>query len=66
MLDQGYITEAEYQKAINEELKFAESNKRTAENASNQPYFIDQVVKDVKRDLMAQGYSERSGHKNDL
>jgi len=48
MLDQGYITEAEYQKAINEELKFAESNKRTAENASNQPYFIDQVVKDVK------------------
>lgn len=58
MLDQGYITQTEYNSALNEELKFADSNKRTSEYVSNQPYFIDQVVKDVKRDLMTMGYSE--------
>lgn len=58
MLDQGYITQEEYDKAINEELHFAESNKRTSEFVSNQPYFIDQVVTDVKNDLIKLGYSE--------
>lgn len=58
MSAQGYITQSEYDNAVKEDLKFAESNKRSAEVVSNQPYFIDQVVKDVKRDLMAKGYSE--------
>ena len=58
MLDQEKITQAEYNKAIKEELHFAESNKRSSESASNQPYFIDQVVIDVKNDLIKLGYSE--------
>lgn len=58
MLDQEFITPAEYQSALDEELKFADSNKRSSEFVSNQPYFIDQVVKDVKKDLMELGYSE--------
>lgn len=58
MLDQGYISQKEYDEAINEELQFADSNKRDENITSNQSYFIDQVVYDVKKDLMAKGYPE--------
>lgn len=58
MLIQEKITQEEYDKAVKEELLFAESNKRSSESASNQPYFIDQVVIDVKNDLIKLGYSE--------
>ena len=58
MLDQEYITKKEYDTAIIEELQFAMSNRQNSET-SNQSYFVDQVVYDVKRDLMAKGYSEK-------
>ncbi|NLD49427.1 MAG: PBP1A family penicillin-binding protein [Clostridiaceae bacterium] len=58
MLEQEYISQKEYDEAIEEELKFADSNKRDENFTSNQSYFIDQVVYDVKKDLMAKGYSE--------
>lgn len=58
MLNQGYITQKEYDEAINQELVFADFNKRSAEVTSNQPYFVDQVIRDIKKDLMEKGYSE--------
>jgi len=58
MLELGYITQQEYDEAINQELVFAESNKRNDKTASTQPYFVDQVILDVKKDLMAIGYTE--------
>lgn len=58
MLELNYITQEEYDEAINQELVFAESNKRNDKVASTQPYFVDQVILDVKKDLMAIGYTE--------
>ncbi|NLL05760.1 MAG: PBP1A family penicillin-binding protein [Clostridiaceae bacterium] len=57
MLDLGFINQKEYDDAIKEELVFAES-KRTEKIISTQPYFVDQVILDVKKDLMAIGYTE--------
>lgn len=58
MLDLNFINQKEYDEAINQELVFAESNKRNDKATSTQPYFVDQVILDVKRDLMALGYTE--------
>lgn len=58
MLDSNKITQQEYDEAVNQELVFAEANRNKDKVASNQPYFVDQVILDVKRDLMAAGYSE--------
>ncbi|WP_027622209.1 transglycosylase domain-containing protein [Acetivibrio clariflavus] len=58
MLELNFITQQEYDEAIKQELVFAESNKRNDKATSTQPYFVDQVILDVKRDLMAIGYTE--------
>jgi penicillin-binding protein 1A len=52
-----YITEEEYQSALNEELQYAIKNNDSNANATVQSYFVDQVVTDVRKDLMAKGYS---------
>ncbi|OPZ93287.1 MAG: Penicillin-binding protein 1A [Firmicutes bacterium ADurb.Bin419] len=58
MLDLEFISQKEYADAVKQEIVFAESNKRNKEVTTNQPYFVDQVILDVKRDLMAIGYTE--------
>lgn len=58
MLDNNKIKKQEYDEAVKQELVFAESNRLKDKVASNQPYFVDQVILDVKKDLMAAGYSE--------
>ncbi len=58
MLDLEFISQKEYDDAVKQEIVFAESNKRNKEVTTNQPYFVDQVILDVKRDLMASGYTE--------
>ncbi|NMB33281.1 MAG: PBP1A family penicillin-binding protein [Clostridium sp.] len=58
MLEQGYISQGEYDTAIKEELNFADINANASAFENNQPYFIDQVVIDIKNDLMKMGYSE--------
>ncbi|HOQ02003.1 MAG TPA: transglycosylase domain-containing protein [Acetivibrio clariflavus] len=58
MLELNFITQQEYDEAIKQELVFAESNKRNDKATSTQPYFVDQVILDVKKDLMAKGYTE--------
>lgn len=55
MLDQGYITESEYQNAMGEELVFdyAVGDVDLLSDSSYYSYFVDQVVRDVVRDLVA-------------
>jgi len=55
MLEQGMITEAEYEQAMQEEIKFVynpSAGKTT--KTSNQSYFVDEVVKAVIKDLSEQ------------
>ncbi len=62
MLELGYINNAEYEQAINEELHFAKGIKQ--ERASKQSYFVDQVIADVVKDLVEQkNYSEQLAYK---
>ncbi len=54
MYELGFITKAEYQQALNEELVF----KSSAVHQTIQDYYVDQVVEDVIADLMSEyGYS---------
>ena len=65
MLELNYITQHEYDNAINETLVFAEDNKTKEgeEKIETTSYFVDQVIRDVLRDLQEQGYSESMAHK---
>ena len=61
MLDQGYISEAEYQEARNEELVFVYANSSSEDGDGSDSgyysYFVDQVIRDVVNDLAeATGY----------
>lgn len=55
MLEQGMITEAEYEQAIQEEIKFVYNpNAGKVAQTSNQSYFVDEVIKAVIKDLSEQ------------
>ena len=59
MLEQGYITDAEYRTAIAEELVFdyASGDSDFEDDSSYYSYFVDQVIRDVVNDLAdATGY----------
>ncbi len=62
MLEQELITQAEYDRAKAEKIRFnynPEAGKVTT--TSQQSYFVDEVIRTVKRDLMTQyGYSEQT------
>ncbi|MCX7921216.1 MAG: PBP1A family penicillin-binding protein [Clostridia bacterium] len=58
MLELGFITQQEYDQALSQKLVFNTNYRKTVKESSKQSYFVDQVVLDVKRDLMAKGYSE--------
>lgn len=61
MLRLGMISQAQYDEAINQELQFVEGN---IKNTSKQSYFVDQVINDVKKDLMAKyNYSEQAAYR---
>ncbi len=62
MLELGYISQSEYDKAIKEKLEFADPDKVTEQKGSNS-YFVDQVIRDVLKDLEAQGYSKSLANK---
>lgn len=57
MLDLDFITHEEYEKAKVEDVGFVEKNHGIF-NKEVQPYFVDQVILDLKKDLMNKGYSE--------
>ncbi len=62
MLEQGKITQSEYDEATQEKLNFnynPEAGKLT--KTSNQSYFVDEVIKSVKNYLMnTSGYTEQA------
>lgn len=52
MLQLGKITQSQHDQALKEDLKYAQPD-RTANVASVQSYFVDQVISDVKQELMS-------------
>ena len=60
MLEQGMISQSEYEEAVNEEINFKynpEAGK--VMQTSNQSYFVDEAIKSVKEQLMkTYGYTE--------
>ncbi|HHW49021.1 MAG TPA: penicillin-binding protein, partial [Clostridiaceae bacterium] len=51
MLEQGRIDQKEYEQALKEEITFYDKGE-TEKSASTQSYFVDQVINDVREDLM--------------
>ncbi len=67
MLELGYITQAEYKEAKAETLHFTDPNEETELTElltkGTTSYFMDQVIRDVLRDLKAKGYSPKLAEK---
>ena len=63
MMDQGYITPAEYQSAMNETITFqyASSDADYEDDSSYYSYFVDQVIRDVVEEL-----AESTGYDTDV
>jgi penicillin-binding protein 1A len=63
MRELNYISEQEYQQALKEDLKFVIKDKSTEKTTSSQSYFVDQVITEVKKDLVASGMSPQIADK---
>ncbi|HEY9060093.1 MAG TPA: PBP1A family penicillin-binding protein [Pseudobacteroides sp.] len=65
MKKSGYITEQQYQQAIKEDLGFValDKNKNKTKIVKTQSFFVDQVIMDVKKDLIASGMSSQMADK---
>lgn len=58
MLDLGKISDEEYEEAVSYELKFLDNGDGASSGGNINSYFIDQVVSEVKSDLIEKGYTE--------
>ena len=63
MLELNYITRDQYQAAVKEPLNFADPTQVKEQNTGTTSYFVDQVIRDVIRDLQEEGYSESLANK---
>lgn len=63
MLELGKITDKEYEEAVNYELQFNKASGNNAGGGKVNSYFIDQVITEVKSDLMKKGYTEAVAEK---
>lgn len=64
MYDQNYISKNEYDQAVSEELKFYQGGSEETKTVNSvQSYFVDYVLTQVKKDLMAK-YSITSDEAN--
>ena len=63
MLELDYITQEEYDNAVNETLQFVDNSASEEEGTVATSYFVDQVIRDVTRDLQKKGYSESLAHR---
>ncbi|MEE1013357.1 MAG: PBP1A family penicillin-binding protein [Clostridia bacterium] len=64
MLELDYISQEQYTTAVSTPLKFADPNHQSANaNTGTTSYFVDQVIRDVLRDLQKEGYSESLANK---
>lgn len=63
MKDQGFITQAEYDAAIDDDVysRIAEYNSDTSDSVNS--YFVDALIDDVFDDLIEAGYSETEAYK---
>ncbi len=59
MLELEFITQEEYEEAINEELKLVKGTAQT-KNAQIQSYYTDQIIDDVLRDLKIKNHMTES------
>ena len=58
MKELGYITEEEFDSALNEELKIKKDGNGDTNQTKTTSYFVDQVITDVISDLKELGYSD--------
>ncbi len=63
MLELGHITQEEYDTAAKQKLEFTDEEAREEYEPKTNSYFMDQVIRDVLRDLQAQGYSQSLANK---
>lgn len=64
MLELGYISQDEYESAINEKLKIVEkTDTEKTDTVKTTSYFVDQVITDVLNDLQDLGYSKNLASK---
>ena len=63
MLELGHISQADYDEAVSYKLEIASDNAEETDAPKTTSYFVDQVIRDVFRDLTAQGYSEALANK---
>lgn len=63
MLEQGYISQVEYETAIHDNVyaRIQETDTRTDDNAV-QSYFVDALTKQILADLQKAGYSEQDAY----
>ncbi len=63
MKSQGYISEAEYNEAVNQEMVFQSASSAGDDDGGYYSYFVDQVIRDVVAELMQQtGYSYETAY----
>lgn len=58
MLDLGYISQNEYDEAVDFELQLSSADDESSSRSKTTSYFADQVISEVLRDLQEQGYSK--------
>lgn len=58
MMELGMITKEEYIEAIQEDIEFYEEYQTTGSTIGIYSYFVEKVIKDVRNDLIAKGYSK--------
>jgi len=60
MLDQGLITEEEYEKAVKAPLNFVDHEAESSSSSQTSSYFVDHVINEVVADLMEYKGMEKS------
>lgn len=63
MLEQGYISQSEYDEAIDDDVYDRISEHNAVDDTSINSYFVDALIDDVFSDLIDKGYSETEAYK---
>ena len=63
MLEQGYISQSEYDEAMDDDVYDRISEHNAVDDTSINSYFVDALIDDVFSDLIDNGYSETEAYK---
>ena len=63
MLEQGYISQSEYDEAMDDDVYDRISEHNAVDDTSINSYFVDALIDDVFSDLIDKGYSETEAYK---